>query len=500
METMEEARELICDLCRNMYRLGWVSGTGGGISVKSGDKIVMAPSGVQKERMLPEDMFVLDGDGNTLQVPEQRRGLKPPKLSECAPLFMAAYKLRGAGAVLHSHSINAMLATLLDEKATEFKITQLEMMKGVEGYGFYDEMVVPIIENTARESQLTARLTEAIKAYPKAKAVLVRRHGVYVWGRDWIQAKGHAECYDFLFESAVRMRQLGLPIQSPSSTNGAEISHKRASMSFENGTHGTIVEGGHQRKRIRSSALLPRAVILDIEGTIAPVYYRTEVMIPYVLSNVRQHLESTYTSLETQATIEAIRLHCTRENTECIPDSNSGMAAVLDACCAWVDRSKNKKIPELLTLQAQILRDGFENGELSAPLFDDVLGAIRQWEASGVKIYIYSSLPRNAQTKFFANTKGGGDIRGHICGFFDTSSGSKTNPASYKDIALMLGIDHLVEKIVFVTDILGEAKAASEAGLEPVIINRPGNAEIAEPQDFKVVETLADLTVQWHEN
>lgn len=42
---------------------GWVSGTGGGISVKAGDKIVMAPSGVQKERMKPADMFVLDSAG-----------------------------------------------------------------------------------------------------------------------------------------------------------------------------------------------------------------------------------------------------------------------------------------------------------------------------------------------------------------------------------------------------------------------------------------------------
>lgn len=29
--------------------------------MKAGNQIVMAPSGVQKERMKPEDMFVLDG-------------------------------------------------------------------------------------------------------------------------------------------------------------------------------------------------------------------------------------------------------------------------------------------------------------------------------------------------------------------------------------------------------------------------------------------------------
>lgn len=50
-------------------------------------------------------------------------------------------------------------------------------MKGIEGHGFYDNCVVPIIENTARECELTDRLRQAIKDYPKANAVLVRRHG-----------------------------------------------------------------------------------------------------------------------------------------------------------------------------------------------------------------------------------------------------------------------------------------------------------------------------------
>ena len=27
---------LICDLCRNFYKLGWVTGTGGGISIRNG--------------------------------------------------------------------------------------------------------------------------------------------------------------------------------------------------------------------------------------------------------------------------------------------------------------------------------------------------------------------------------------------------------------------------------------------------------------------------------
>ena len=52
--------------------------------------------------------------------------------------------------------------------------------------------MVPIIENTARECELTDRLRQAIKEYPEAHAVLVRRHGVYVWGSSWIQVSRFA--------------------------------------------------------------------------------------------------------------------------------------------------------------------------------------------------------------------------------------------------------------------------------------------------------------------
>ena len=187
---VQEAKELICDLCRTLYTQGQVSGTGGGLSIKlgsgPGSVIVMAPSGVQKERMRPEDMFVLDSAGAVIHTPEARPPpYRPPKLSECAPLFLSAYELRGAGAVIHGHSMNALLATLLDPQATEFRVTHIEMIKGIAGHGFYSDCVVPIIENTARECELTDRLREAMVAYPQSNAVLVRSHGVYIWGSDW---------------------------------------------------------------------------------------------------------------------------------------------------------------------------------------------------------------------------------------------------------------------------------------------------------------------------
>ncbi len=52
-----------------------------------------------------------------------------------------------------------------------------------------DTLVVPIIENTPEEKDLKDRMAQAMEEYPDSCAVLVRRHGVYVWGESWEKAK-----------------------------------------------------------------------------------------------------------------------------------------------------------------------------------------------------------------------------------------------------------------------------------------------------------------------
>jgi methylthioribulose-1-phosphate dehydratase len=174
------------------------------MSIRQDGRIYMAPSGVQKERLREEDLYVLDDSGKVLRGPNDP-ALRP---SACQPLFMNAFRLRDAGAVIHSHAMPAMLVTLLYREA--FECTQLEMIKGISGHGYHDRVIVPIIENTAHECDLAESMAEAIANHPRSHAVLVRRHGVYIWGRDWVEAKTHAECYHYLFEAAVRMAQLGL--------------------------------------------------------------------------------------------------------------------------------------------------------------------------------------------------------------------------------------------------------------------------------------------------
>ena len=206
----EDPKQLICQICQNFYDLGWVTGSGGGMSIKIGDKVYVAPSGVQKEDLIIQDIFTLSADDKNIVIDHpQTPNLKQ---SACTPLWYEVFKHRPeAKSVIHTHSMNAQLVTLLNgDDCKEFVITHFEMLKGVGGHGYEDVLVVPIIDNRPTEDLLAEQLGEAVLKYPKANAVLVRRHGMYVWGNSWQEAKIHAESYDYLFETALKLRQLGI--------------------------------------------------------------------------------------------------------------------------------------------------------------------------------------------------------------------------------------------------------------------------------------------------
>lgn len=228
----EHPASLICELCRLFYDNNWVTGTGGGISIRdvegqNPNLVYIAPSGIQKERLKPWEMFVVElPDEKLLRTPndcpkELTKSYKY-KPSACTPLFMSCYTMRDAGACIHTHSQNAVMATLLWGNHVEFKISHIEQIKAlpqlefnpktkkVEKVGsmqYHDTLVLPIIENTPQEEDLTDSLQEAIRKYPGATAVLVRRHGIYVWGENVWKAKVYNEALDYLLELAVKMKQ-----------------------------------------------------------------------------------------------------------------------------------------------------------------------------------------------------------------------------------------------------------------------------------------------------
>jgi methylthioribulose-1-phosphate dehydratase len=215
---------LIPSLCAKFWTLGWVTGTGGGCSIRDDDLVYIAPSGVQKELMKSADIYVLSLAAQEPTFKNRTYLRSPPayRPSQCTPLFLAAFTRRGAGCCIHTHSQWAVLVTLLLEAqgggSKLFEINNLEQIKGfgrgpgkAGNLGYHDTLRIPVIENTPHEEDLTEFLEEAMEKYPDTYAVLVRRHGVYVWGDNVHKAKTMCESLDYLFQLAVEMKKLGIP-------------------------------------------------------------------------------------------------------------------------------------------------------------------------------------------------------------------------------------------------------------------------------------------------
>jgi methylthioribulose-1-phosphate dehydratase len=113
---------------------------------------------------------------------------------------------RGAGAVLHTHSV---WNTLLSEAAADtggLALEGFEMLKGLAGVRTHEHVEwVPILENTQDYGRMAADVKGALVANPRAHGLLLRGHGLYAWGRDLAEAKRHVEALEFLFEVVGRI-------------------------------------------------------------------------------------------------------------------------------------------------------------------------------------------------------------------------------------------------------------------------------------------------------
>ncbi|MBI3805790.1 MAG: methylthioribulose 1-phosphate dehydratase [Nitrospirae bacterium] len=202
----EIVRAQLCEFLTLFYEKGWVAGTGGGICAGlDADRFLMAPTGVHKERVQPDDLFIVDRRGGGVLQPPKNTTLR---LSECATIFCLLINQRGAGSVMHSHGLSSVLAADLADGAGEadrIVFKNLEMLKGIRGVSNLDRHAVPVIRNTPREPELVGQIKTAIEDpdFARAHCILVRDHGAYIWGADLWETKRHAEVYHFLFEATV---------------------------------------------------------------------------------------------------------------------------------------------------------------------------------------------------------------------------------------------------------------------------------------------------------
>jgi len=219
----QQTREILVELLHEFHGRGWVSGTGGGICGPADDGgLLLAPTGVLKERVRPGEFFVVDPEDGHVIRPADDPALRP---SECNAIFGLTHRKRDAWSVVHSHALTAVLAADLVPRLTDhLAIRGLEMLKGIRGLTNQDRHVLPVIDNTARERELVAAMAAALAdpRFERAWGVLVRDHGCYIWGADIWEAKRHTEVYHYLYEAVVARHDRGhsQSIKEPAATEG----------------------------------------------------------------------------------------------------------------------------------------------------------------------------------------------------------------------------------------------------------------------------------------
>ena len=186
---------------RNFYQRGWVLGTSGNFSAVVSTRplrLVITPSAAHKGRLQPRSFLQLNANGRVIGKP---RG----KPSAETGLHLEIVHSRGAGAVLHTHSV---WSTILSERHARdggLTIAGLEMLKGLEGVRTHQHSEwVPILENDQDMPRLGVKLREALATHSAAHAVLLGGHGLYTWGRTIAEAERHVEILEFLLEVTAR--------------------------------------------------------------------------------------------------------------------------------------------------------------------------------------------------------------------------------------------------------------------------------------------------------
>lgn len=215
----------ILEAGQRIHQRGWSPATSSNYSLRLDESsCAMTVSGRDKGNLVPLDVMRVDLQGTPLP------GETGVPSAETL-LHTSLYRRDAAiGAVLHTHSLNALLAAQCveaqDVAAQEpwniLEIGNLELLKAFPGINSHqDTLRIPVFSNSQDIPALARLVEECLDVAGPVFAYILRGHGVYTWGRDMAAAMRHLEALDQLFEYTWRVR--GRMQDSEPGSNGDRI-------------------------------------------------------------------------------------------------------------------------------------------------------------------------------------------------------------------------------------------------------------------------------------
>ena len=235
-----------------------------------------------------------------------------------------------------------------------------------------------------------------------------------------------------------------------------------------------------------------RAILLDIEGTTTPIAFVHEVLFTYARTHARDFLRANFNSTEVSADVALLyEEHAVDVSKGHQPPALDEVSSV-DAIAAYVDWliERDRKSTGLKSLQGKIWRQGYVEGSLKSQVYADVAPALERWRSQSLSINIFSSGSVLAQQLLFAHTDAG-DLTKFIDNYFDTNVGKKGEAESYRRIAEALKLR--ANEVLFISDVVAELDAATEAGMSTLLLIRPGNPPQNNNDRYRTIHTFDEI-------
>lgn len=201
-----DPREALVEIARDFHARGWMAGTAGNLSARAdAGHFWITASGRPKGRLDTGDfLLVRVRDGEVIE--RSAPGNKPS--AETAIHRSLYARFAEAGACLHGHSVEAVLAAARARTGAKgLRLPAIEMLKGFDLWQQNPKIDLPLFDNLLDVTRIAAEIDKRFrKVAPPVTALLVRGHGATVWGRSLQEAYNRFECLEFILSVAARGR------------------------------------------------------------------------------------------------------------------------------------------------------------------------------------------------------------------------------------------------------------------------------------------------------
>ena len=165
----EKLRQDLIDTARKMEQYNLIRMSGGNVALRVEDMILVTPTAMAYDTMIPEDIVVVDCEGRVIE------GKRKPTSDLKAILYILNH-MPEVNAVIHTHQPKAVALSLITDKLPLISTTMVDEVK--------DEVNVAPFTISSDEGMGI----QTVEYATRALCVILKNHGIMAFGKDLEQA------------------------------------------------------------------------------------------------------------------------------------------------------------------------------------------------------------------------------------------------------------------------------------------------------------------------